>query len=83
LLTANIEKGETLSLHMLGRTAGRDCPDRILRHYKTDAKELASKAYDWMPAILNAADYETWLACGAVPLVHFASDRMKARTVNR
>ena len=36
-----------------------------------------------MPVILDAADYDAWLACDDVPLVPFPVDRMTARPVNR
>ena len=47
----------------------------------TDANELA-QVHDRMPVILDADDYDAWLAGEQVPLVPFPSDRMTARPVN-
>lgn len=48
----------------------------------TEANELASEFHDRMPVILDAADYDGWLAGEEIPLVPFASERMTARPIS-
>jgi putative SOS response-associated peptidase YedK len=35
-----------------------------------------------MPVILDAADYDSWLAGDEIPLVPFDSERMRARPIS-
>ncbi|HUE72423.1 MAG TPA: SOS response-associated peptidase [Pirellulaceae bacterium] len=48
----------------------------------TDANELASQVHDRMPAILDSADYDAWLAGEQIPLIPFPADRVTARPVS-
>jgi putative SOS response-associated peptidase YedK len=47
-----------------------------------DANELASEVHNRMPVILDADDYNAWLAGEEVPLVPFDSGRMTARPIS-
>lgn len=44
----------------------------------TAANELAAAVHDRMPVILDAADYDGWLAGEEIPLIPFPADRMAA-----
>jgi putative SOS response-associated peptidase YedK len=44
----------------------------------TEANELAGAVHDRMPVILDAADYDAWLAGEEIPLIPFPSERMTA-----
>ncbi len=48
----------------------------------TDANELASEVHNRMPVILDADDYDAWLAGEEIPLVPFDSERMSARPIS-
>ena len=48
----------------------------------TDANELASEVHNRMPVILDADDYDAWLAGDEIPLVPFDSERMTARPIS-
>lgn len=48
----------------------------------TDANELASEIHNRMPVILDADDYDDWLAGEEIPLVPFDSERMTARPIS-
>jgi len=48
----------------------------------TDANELASEVHNRMPVILDAEDYDGWLAGDEIPLVPFDSERMTARPIS-
>ena len=63
--------------------AGKDEPIESCTIITTDANKLASEVHDRMPVILDAKDYDAWLACEDVPLVPFPVKRMSARPVNR
>jgi len=65
-----------------GGPEGENKPVETCTIITTDANELAKKVHDRMPVILDADDYDDWLACMDVPLVPFPSDRMTARHVN-
>lgn len=49
----------------------------------TDANELARAVHNRMPVILDAANYDAWLACQEVPLMPFPAERMTVRPVSR
>jgi putative SOS response-associated peptidase YedK len=48
----------------------------------TDANELASEVHNRMPVLLDADDYDAWLAGEEIPLVPFDSERMTARPIS-
>lgn len=48
----------------------------------TEANELASEVHNRMPVILDADDYDAWLAGDEIPLVPFDSERMTARPIS-
>lgn len=48
----------------------------------TDANELASNVHDRMPVILDAEDYDGWLAGEEIPLVPFDPGRMATRPIS-
>ena len=65
-----------------GGPEGKNEPAESCTIITTDANELARQVHDRMPAILQEADYDRWLACEDVPLVSFPSDRMSAQPVS-
>ena len=48
----------------------------------TDANELASQVHNRMPVILDAEDYDGWLAGEDIPLIPFPPERMTARPIS-
>jgi putative SOS response-associated peptidase YedK len=48
----------------------------------TDANEPASEVHNRIPVILDANDYEVWLAGDEIPLVPFDPERMTARPIS-
>ena len=54
----------------------------ILHNCHTVANTLASEVHNRMPAILDADDYDAWLAGEEIPLVPFDSERMTARPIS-
>jgi putative SOS response-associated peptidase YedK len=65
-----------------GGPEGENKPVESCTIITTDANELAKQVHDRMPVILDAEDYDAWLACEEVPLAPFPSDRMTARPVS-
>ena len=65
-----------------GGPEGENNPVECCTIITTDANELAKMVHDRMPVILNADDYDAWLAGEEVPLVPFPSDRISARPVS-
>jgi len=69
-------KGKQPYLYRGGR---RQAPVESCTIITTDANELAQQVHDRMPVILDADDYDPWLAGEQVPLVPFPASQCLRR----
>ena len=62
---------------------GAEAPVESCTIITTEANTLCAEIHDRMPVILDAADYDAWLAGDEVPLVPFDPARMASRPVSK